>query len=145
MQKRLKFEHRYKVSADRLFALVIDLDALEAVSKPLLQIHHLPSGPVRQGQGIDVAYSLFGLFPQRPYRMFIRRCDATALRLRSEEHGVGIQRLVHEIEVSPDGNSSVLREWIEVDAGWRTQIVAACIWVLFHWRHRVRLRLLGLV
>ena len=142
MPKVLRFEHAYPASADRLFQLVIDLDTLDAVTKPWVQFHHLPSGPVHEGQVIDVALSVFGVFPVRPYRMRVVLCDAQTRRMRSEEDGMGIHRLTHELKVKPGGDGAILYDRVEIDAGWITPLVAAWAWVIYRWRHHIRLRLL---
>lgn len=142
MQKTLNFEHRYPVSPDRLFALVTDLDTLDAVSKPWLQFHHLPSGPVHAGQIIDVAVSLFGVFPVLPYRMQVTDCDPVTRRMRSLEDGAGVRQLVHELTVSAEGRGARLVDRVRIDAGWRTPFAAMCARLLYRWRHHARLRLL---
>ncbi len=142
MHKKLTFENSYPVSADRLFALVSDLDTLEAVSKPWVQFHHLPSGQVHTGQKLDVALSLFGLLPVRPYRMHVVSCDTVTRRLRSEEDGMGVHKLTHEVEVNEDGEASVLIDRVDIDAGWLTPIVTVYAWIIYRWRHHIRLRLL---
>ncbi len=142
MHKKLKFEHRYSVDADRLFALVSDLDTLDAVSRPWVQIHHLPSGHVHTGQTIDVALSVFGVFPLRPYRMHVVDCDPVRRCIRSEEDGMGVHRLTHDIEVVQDAGESVLIDRIDIDAGWLTPIVAIYARIIYNWRHHIRVRLL---
>jgi len=72
----------YPVDADTLFALASDLDALDAVSKPFVVFDHLPSGPIRAGQVIDVDVSIFGLLPSQPYRMHVVECNPLARRFR---------------------------------------------------------------
>lgn len=142
MRRLMTFVHDYPVSPERLFALVSDLDTLEAVTRPWVTFHHLPSGPVREGQVIDVALSVLGVFPVSPYRMRVVRCDAAARRLRSEEDGMGIHKLTHEIEVVARPNGARLVDRVEIDAGWLTPVVASWAWVIYRWRHHVRLRLL---
>lgn len=143
MTRVLTFEHRYPVGPDRLFRLVTDLDTLDAVTKPWVQFHHLPSGPVHSGQVIDVAMSLFGLLPVRPYRMRVVLCDSRTRRMRSEEDGMGIHKLTHELSVTGDAQGAKLLDRIEIDAGWKTPCVALWAWVIYRWRHHIRLRLLG--
>lgn len=143
MTRILTLEQRYPVDPDRLFALVTDLDTLDAVTRPWVQIHHLPSGPVRTGQVIDVALSILGLLPARPYTMRILSCDAKMRRMRSRETGLGVRRLSHDLEVQADPKGARLIDRIEIDAGWKTPIVAGFAWIGYRWRHHVRLRLLG--
>jgi len=142
MPRTLTFEHRYPVSADRLFDLVSDLDTLHAVTQPWIQFHHLPSGPVHTGQVVDVAISVLGLLPVRPYRMRVTQCDRAAWRMQTQEDGIGVHRLIHDLQVYPDGSEARLLDRIDIDAGWKTPLFAILAWGLYRWRHHVRLRLL---
>lgn len=143
MQRRLVFEHDYPVDADRMFALVSDLDTLDAVSAPWLRFDHLPSGPVTTGQRIDVELSVLCVFPPRPYSMVITECDRAARHLRSVESGLGIRELVFDLTVRPTGKGCVVAESVEIDAGWLTPVVAFYARVIHFWRHRLRMRLLN--
>lgn len=142
MHKTLILEQVYPVDPDRLFRLVTDLDTLDAVTKPWVQFQHLPSGQVREGQVIDVAVSAFGLFPMLPYRMRVTRFDPEARLMRSEEDGLGIHMLTHELEVVPEAGGARLIDRIEIDAGWKTPVFTAWAQLIYGWRHHIRLRLL---
>ncbi|MEO9780188.1 MAG: hypothetical protein ABJH07_13220 [Sedimentitalea sp.] len=142
MARQLTFRHRYPVDADRLFAMAIDLDVLEAVSRPWVQFDHLPSGPAQIGQRIDVALSLLGVLPAQSYSMHVVTCDPEARLLRSEEHGMGIIRLVHELKVEPSDIGALQIDRVVIDAGWRTEIAALWVRLIYRWRHRVLRRLL---
>ncbi|MBE1284796.1 MAG: hypothetical protein GJ676_15910 [Rhodobacteraceae bacterium] len=143
MPRTLTFEQNYPVDPDRLFDLVIDLDTLDAVTKPWVQFDHLPSGPVRAGQVIDVAMSLFGLWPRQPYTMRVTECDPETRRMATLEEGMGVTRLFHELEVRDAGDgTSVLLDRVEIEAGWKTSLVAVSAWLLYRWRHHIRMRLL---
>ena len=142
MPKTLTFEHRYSVSPDRLFDLVSDLDTLHAVTRPWIQFHHLPSGPVHTGQVVDVAISVLGLFPVRPFKMRVVLCDRASRQMRTHEDGVGIRGLVHTLRVSPDNVGARLMDKVVIDAGWKTGLFALLAWGMYRWRHHVRLRLL---
>ncbi|WP_157770130.1 hypothetical protein [Ruegeria marisrubri] len=142
MKRTLTFRHVYPVDPDRLFELVTDLDTLEAVTKPWMRFDHLPSGPVREGQVIDVDMSLFGLFPARPYKIVVTKCAGSQHVMTSDETGMG-SHLVHMLEVHPSGEGSAeLVDRIEVEAGWAAPLVAMWLWLTHRWRHHVRLRLL---
>lgn len=146
MTRTLTFKQHYPVDPDRLFDLVSDLDTLDAVSHPWIQFHHLPSGPVRTGQVIDVAISFLGVLPARPYRMCVALCDPATRHMQTREDGVGIYRLVHDLRVDPDGSGARLLDRIEIDAGWKSGLFTVLAWGLYRWRHHLRLRLLkGLV
>jgi len=143
MRKTLTFENHYPAAPDRVFDLVSDLDTLHAVTRPWIQFHHLPSGPVRTGQVVDVAISVLGLFPARPYRMRVEWCDPTTRQMRTREDGVGVSSLVHDLRVVADGTGARLLDRIEIDAGWKTPLLAVLAWWLYRWRHHVRLRLIA--
>lgn len=143
MRRTVTCRHRYPVGPDRLFALVSDLDTLDAVSKPWIEFYHLPSGPVHTGQVFDVALSLFGLLPARPYRLRVTLCDRQARRLRSEEEGMGLRRLSHEMEVIEEPGGSVLIDRVEILAGWTMPLTLLLARIMLRWRHHVRLRLLA--
>ncbi|MCV6585851.1 MAG: hypothetical protein OIF47_09980 [Marinibacterium sp.] len=138
----LNVSHRYPVSADALFQAVADLDQLDHVNRPLLQFDHLPSGPVRRGQVIEVAVSLFGLFPGAPYRMRISECDAQTRVISTVEEGFGVSRVDHRIEVQPAGAGAELIERLSFAAGWRGPVIWLWLHALFVVRHYRRLRFL---
>jgi hypothetical protein len=142
MRKTLTFRHSYPVAPDRLFDLVTDLDTLDAVTKPWVQFDHLPSGQVRQGQVIDVAMSVFGLLPMQPYRMRVELFDPGTRRMTTVEDGLGVHKLTHALEVRGRDDQAQLLDVIEIDAGWKTPLVAIWAWLVYRWRHHVRLRLL---
>lgn len=143
MARRLSFRHRYPVDPDLLFAMAIDLDVLDADCKPWVTFDHLPSGPVWTGQRLDVALSVLGVLPAQPFSMHVLLCDPEARLLRSEQRGVGIARMLHEVRVAPDGAGAVLIDEIDIEAGRMTGLAAACAGVIHRWRHRKRLRLLA--
>ncbi|MEM9551725.1 MAG: hypothetical protein AAGA05_11145 [Pseudomonadota bacterium] len=143
MTRHLEFTHDYPVEPDRLFALAADLDALDVVNKPMVQFAHLPSGPVREGQTIDVDVSLFGILPNQPYRMHVALCDPAARHIRSIEDGMGVQKLIHDVHVEATEFGARLVDHLEIEAGWRTPFVSLWVWVMYRRRHRHRLRLLG--
>ncbi|MDU9003479.1 hypothetical protein [Sedimentitalea todarodis] len=122
--------------------MAIDLDVLETVSRPWVQFDHLPSGPAQIGQRIDVALSLFGVLPAQPYSMHVVTCDTEARVLRSEEHGIGIARLVHELEVKPADTGAIQIDRVEIDAGWQTGMAALWVSTIYRWRHRILRRLI---
>ena len=135
----LEVRNRYPVGADDLFRVISDLDQLDFINRPLLQFDHLPSGLVQKGQVIEVEVSILGLVPSAPYQMRILSLDPKARSLRTEERGMGVSRLVHDIDVDPDESGSILRERISVSSGWRYPFIWAALKLLFYSRHRRRL------
>jgi hypothetical protein len=142
MSKPIVLDHTYPVTPDRLFAMICDLDALDAVSRPMVLFDHLPSGLVRTGQVVDVAVSVFGVLPSRPYRFRVIKCDPKARILRFQEDGFGVNRLIHEAVVTPEGTNARLVDHIDIEAGWKTPVLRVWMWMLFRWRHYKRTRLL---
>ncbi|MCE8524445.1 SRPBCC family protein [Ruegeria pomeroyi] len=142
MRRTLLLDHIYDADPDRLFGLVTDLDTLDAVIHPWMRLDHLPSGPVHQGQVIDVDLSMLGLFPSQPYRMEVTLFDAATRRMVSEESGHGLRRLVHELQVLPAGAGARLVDRIEVEAGWAAPFLLFWLRITHAWRHHVRKRLL---
>ena len=140
MKKTLTFRHVYPTDPDRLFELVTDLDTLEAVTRPWMRFDHLPSGPVHEGQVIDVDLSLFGLLPARPYRMVVTKCTDAGHQMTSDETGMGTH-LVHRLEVHPCAQGAELVDIIEVESGWAAPIVTLWLCLTHHWRHHIRMRL----
>lgn len=143
MTRTLRFEQFYPADPDRVFALVTDLDTLEAVTRPWIRFHHLPSGPVHEGQVIDMALQVFGFPPVRPYKMRIVQMDRAARRMATREEGAGLRSLAHRLEVRPVSGGACLIDEIEIDAGWLTPLAAVLAWLTYRWRHHVRLRLLA--
>ncbi|MEY8841675.1 hypothetical protein AB9K41_21825 [Cribrihabitans sp. XS_ASV171] len=143
MRKVLTLQNSYPVPPDRLFDLVTDLDTLEAVARPWVRFHHLPSGPVREGQVIDIDLSLFGVLPAQAYKMVVTRMDRDARCMVSEERGAGVRKLVHVLQVAAGpGGGSILSDRIEIEAGWAMPFVSGFVWITHRWRHPVRRRLL---
>ncbi|MWD28844.1 hypothetical protein E0K89_015290 [Aquicoccus sp. SCR17] len=142
--QRVRLEHDYPVSPDRLWQLATDLDALAEVSGGMVQFRGMPSGRVREGQVIDVEVSLLGLFPWRPYRMRVISCDDAARRLVSEEEGMGVELWRHSLSVTGEEGAARLIDEIEIEAGWKTPIVARWARFLYARRDAPRRRLLGL-
>lgn len=144
MGRTVRLTHEYPVDADRLWALATDLDALAGVSGRLVRFEGLPSGHCRTGQVIDLRVSLFGLLPWRPYRMRVISCDDAARRLVSEEEGMGVALWRHRLSVDATEAGARLTDEIEIEAGWKTPLVARWARMLYARRDAPRRRMLGL-
>lgn len=134
--------HHYTFEPDRLWQLVVDLDALAEVMKGLATFAGLPEGRIHEGQRIDVRVSLFGLFPSRPYSMHVVRCDDEAMSFRSQERGSGIRVWQHDLRVVGTDDGCRLEERVVIDAGPLTWIAFLWARYLYTARHKARLRLL---
>ena len=139
---RLAVTHRYATPPDAVWEIATDYGAVAQVCAPLLSFEGLPDGQVCAGQVIEVRVRLFGLLPPEAYRMEVVACDPIARRFRSREFGMGVRDWIHDLHVLPDGRGSKIEERIEIEAGWKTPLVALWAQLLYRYRHRGRLRLL---
>ncbi len=142
MRKTLTIWHSYPVDPDRLFQFSTDLDVLDQMTRPWLHLDHLPSGRIHKGQVINIAMSVFGILPGRPYTMRVVTCDPETRVVETRESGFGIRSVIHKITVEPAADGSKMCDCIGIDAGWRTPFVVLATRLLFRWRHRLRVRLL---
>ncbi len=143
MTGTVSLTHHYEAPADQVWRLATDFSALERVCAGMVSFRGLPEGRCETGQIIDVDVSLFGRLPWQPYRMDVVECDDTAMRLHSLEKGSGVKSWEHRMAVDPDGDGSVLRDEIRIDAGLLTPVF--CWWArkLYGARHEPRLRMLA--
>lgn len=135
--------HEYPASADALWDLVIDYDALHEVMKGIITFDGLPNGRAQTGHKIDLMVSLFGRLPKQPYHMEILECDDQRRVMRSSEKGAGVKSWLHTLSVEPTPEGSRLVESINIQAGLLTPLFAAWAGYLYRARHKPRLRLLG--
>ena len=140
--KTVSLSHDYDAPPERLWHLVTDLDALAEVNRPRITMTGLPSGRIHTGMDLSVMVSVFGL-PAQPYRMQVVLCDDAAMRFRSSEHGAGVDRWDHALQVSPVGQGCRVTEQITLSAGWKTALFALWARYLYTARHKARLRLLS--
>ena len=140
--RTIELSHDYPVSAQRLWELVTDYDALAEVMKGIIKFDGLPSGHTRPGQSFTVMVSVFGVLPPQPYHMEVLECDDRRMVLRSTERGAGVKVWKHSLIVFPMADGSRLMETIEIDAGWLTFAFARWARYLYRARHKPRLRLL---
>lgn len=136
-------EHEYNAPAHLVWALATDLDALGDVMDGIVTFEGLPSGRVYEGQKITVQVSLFGRLPPQPYYMEVVECDDEAMILRSFEQGAGVKSWRHTLTVEATRSGSVLRDVIEIDAGWMTWAFALWAKYLYGKRHEPRVRMLA--
>jgi hypothetical protein len=140
--KTIRLTHDYDAPAADLWALAIDLDALQEVMRGLIAFDGLPSGRVHTGQSCSVMVSLFGRLPAQPYHMDVLECNDDAMILRSSEHGAGVKSWHHTLSVQDTPSGSRLIDVIEIDAGWLTWLFATWAKFLYSKRHAPRVRML---
>ena len=141
--KTVILDHDYAASAQDVWALATDLDALKEVTQGVVAFEGMPSGRVYEGQKITVQVSLFGKLPPQPYFMEVLKCDNDAMILQSFEKGAGVKSWRHTLTVEPRPSGSRLRDVIEIDAGWMTWAFALWARYLYRKRHEPRVRILA--
>jgi hypothetical protein len=134
--------HEYDAPPARLWAIATDWDCLRKSVAGLIGFGSLPDEPIHKGQVIHTTVSLFGLLPAFRYTLEIREFDDVKMHLKSFEHGGGIQRWEHTIDISPNASGSRLDDRLEIAAGWRTPFVAWWARIMLARRHKPRLQML---
>jgi hypothetical protein len=140
--KKVIVVNEYEASAEQLWMLATDYDALGEVMQGIASFEGLPSGRTKTGQKLDVMVSLFGKLPSQPYKMEVLECDDARMILRSSEQGAGVKSWQHTLTVNAVGTGSRLTDSIEIDAGLMTPIFALWAKYLYGARHKPRLKLL---
>ena len=133
----------YPVSADDLWALVVDYDALEKVMKGIVSFEGLPSGRIHAKQKLDLMVSLFDKLPKQKYHIEILECNDQERMFSSNENGAGVKHWLHTLQVLETKDGSRLIDKIEIDAGWLTPMFALWAKFLYGARHKPRLALLN--
>lgn len=144
MSATVEVRHHYPVSAERLWALTMDLPSLAEMNAPLVAFGSLPDGRMHEGLVIDTTVSVLGRLPARPYWIAVVTCDDATMRAETEETGAGVKRWNHRIAVTPIEGGARLTDRIEIDAGWLTPVYAWWARKLYRHRDAPRRRLLGL-
>lgn len=132
----------YNTTADELWAITKDLDALVEMNARMVRMEGVPSGDMYAGQQIDAQVSLFGKLPPQPYGITILEVDDTNRFFRSTEHGSGVKSWNHVGRVEETPTGARLIDDIEIDAGWKTPLIVGWANMLYRARHKPRLRLL---
>jgi hypothetical protein len=142
--KTVTIIHEYAASADAVWELVTDYQALAEVMEGVVAFDGLPKGRTKTGQSIEVKVSLFGKLPTQPYLMEVLECSDETMTLRSSERGAGVKSWKHTLTVFPIEAGCRLQDHIVIDAGLMTPLFALWARYLYRARHKPRLRMLGL-
>ncbi|WP_316013071.1 SRPBCC family protein [Roseobacter sp. HKCCA0434] len=138
-------EHQYDASADAVWALAKDFDALIQMSAGSVKYRGLPdTAGLTEGDVIEFEVSPFGLLPWQPYRVEMLEVDDAARRFVSLESGAGVKSWRHTLTVVPEGEGCRQTDHVEIDAGamtWPTTLAARR---MYRRRDIARRRLLGL-
>ena len=141
--RTVTLSQHHAAAPDVVWEMVTSYARLAEVNAPLVTMPNLPAGHVSAGDVIETEPKLFGLLPLGPYRMEVTACDPAALRFESAEHGGGVERFEHRLQLHPEGEGTRVDEAITLDAGPRTALVAAWVRMLYRHRHRRRTALLA--
>lgn len=141
--KTVRLRHVYAHPPEQVWRVATDLDCLKEAVKGLLSFEGLPSGAIHKGQVIDVKVSMFGILPAQPYRMTLTEFDDAGFMFVSQEQGMGVERWQHTLRVLPQAQGAELIDEIEIEAGWRTPMIAAWARFMYKRRHQPRLRMLA--
>ena len=137
-------EGDFAVPPERLWADATDYGWLARICAPLVAFEGLPAGRCKPGQKLDLKVRIFGWLPAQDYRIEIVDFDDAAMCMRSQESGSGVDSWRHTITVEPCETGSRLTDHVEIEAGWRTPVIAAWARYLYRHRHRRRRQLLAL-
>ncbi|MGH1578364.1 SRPBCC family protein [Planktotalea sp.] len=141
--KTVRLSHVYEHPPEKVWAVATDIDCLKEAVRGLLTFTGLPSGAIHKGQVLDVEVSLFGILPAQPYRMEVVDFDPIAMHFTSSEKGMGVKHWIHRLQVQPHALGAELIDEIDIEAGWRTPIIAAWARYMYKRRHKPRLRMLA--
>lgn len=136
--------HYYPVAPELLWDVAIDWRKLGEVNRGMVTQIGLPEGRFETGQRLEIGVSAFGLLPAKPYVIEILECDDALRVMVSREHGAGVKSWDHVMRVEETAGGCRLIDRIEIDAGMMSRAFAAWARLLYHRRHKPRLRLLGL-
>ncbi|MGB0439966.1 MAG: hypothetical protein ACPGFC_07670, partial [Paracoccaceae bacterium] len=133
----------YDVSVDRLWAVAMDYSALAYCMRGKVRFSHLPDGRPYSGQVIDLRVSLLGVLPWQPYRIEMLEFSEEDRVMQSLEQGSGVQMWRHRATATETATGSRLTDVIDIEAGWKTPVVAAWARWMYQGRHKPRLELLA--
>ncbi len=139
MRKQYTISEIYPVSIQRLWADILDPGALADSMKGAISYIGLPADPVTEGQIINVKLKRWGWLPMGSWRMEVVRRDDENFILESREGGGFVREYKHRLELkSIDGSSVRYTDYLDIDAGWLTPLVAPTFRKLYIQRHKVR-------
>ncbi|MEL7480423.1 MAG: SRPBCC family protein [Pseudomonadota bacterium] len=139
MPKTRAITRDYPVSAEILWADILDPAALAASMEGALTYEGLPSEPVFEGQVINVTIKRWGWWPMGKWTMKVVERDDEAYVLRSEEWGGPVKCYRHRLDVTPTGPESCqYTDHLDLDAGWLTPVVFPMFCKMYERRHEIR-------
>ncbi|SFI59488.1 SRPBCC family protein [Jannaschia pohangensis] len=138
MAKTIMVEATYPRDADTVFRSALDLSEMKKAMAQIARYDGLPDQRVAEGDRYVVDVTFFGLMKVRGHVMEVVRLDPAKRLLQSREHSPSVSRWDLRLTVEENGEGALWRDWIEVEAGWKTPLVARfCSYVYSH-RHKAR-------
>ncbi|MEO0721708.1 MAG: SRPBCC family protein [Pseudomonadota bacterium] len=138
MGRRYTVSRDYAVSAEMVWADVIDFKALAESMKGRATYEGLPEGDARVGEAFTVTVRRRWSPPMRWTMKVVERDDA-AMVLRSEEHGGPVRLYTHRLSVAATGPQSCrCIDELDVDAGLLTPLIAPTFRAMYEQRHVAR-------
>ena len=139
MRKQYKVSEIYPVSIEMLWRDILDPTALADSMKGAISYSGLPSEPVVQGQVIDVIIKRWGWLPLGRWRMEVVRRDDENFILESREGGGFVRDYKHRLELHAiDTVSTRYTDYLDIDAGWLTPLIAPTFKKIYVQRHTMR-------
>ena len=139
MRKQYTISEIYPVSIQTLWADILDPGALVDSMKGAISYIGLPADPVTEGQIINVKLKRWGWLPMGSWRMEVMRRDDENFILESREGGGFVREYKHRLELESIDRSSVrYTDYLDIDAGWLTPLIAPTFRKLYIRRHEMR-------
>lgn len=135
-------------NADEVWRRVLGPRLFIEVSKPVLSITPLDVSDfpeIWEDRSYRVALRLFGLIPLgwQVIEPSFPEPQGETRRLLDNGHSALIRKWHHEISVIPQGETTLYRDRLEIDAGLLTPIVALFARLFFAHRHKRLAKLFG--
>ncbi|OJI94218.1 polyketide cyclase/dehydrase/lipid transport protein [Planktotalea frisia] len=140
--KTVRLSHIYEHTPRDVWRVATDLECLQEAVRGLLSFEGMPKGVIHQGQVVDVKVSMFGILPAQPYRMELIEFDDAEMRFKSNEVGMGVEHWQHSLRIVPHAQGAELHDEIEIEAGWRTPLIAVWARFMYKRRHKPRQKML---
>ena len=146
MDPQFSISRDYPVSAQVLWADLIDFSALAASMMGELSYEGIPEGPVTEGQKIDVKLKRWGWLPIGGWHIDVALRDDENLIMETHERGGPVKSYHHRMEViSLDRKTCRYTDYLHIDAGWITPLLLPTFKSMYERRHgKRRARLVGL-
>ncbi|MEO1040714.1 MAG: hypothetical protein AAFX52_00345 [Pseudomonadota bacterium] len=134
----------FDASSDDVWHAATASSTLHHVAAPMVLFEPVnpPSLPARWEDGDYLcALRLFGFLPigQQVIGISYPPPEGETRFLRDNGHSASIKRWDHWVSVTPEGNGTRYQDRLEIDAGWRTPVVAAFA-KAFYTHRQARLR-----